>query len=349
MKDKGKGVASNSAVTERSIIPSLVVENSIPISALSAIFDEDVLMEDMGGDDDIDDDDDDDEEDEEEDKDDKKTVDDEKVFSASSHSSDNDDDDNQGGAGITMSEASKYQNADDYMNDEANEEIEEADGKGEHGDDQNVDQVEMLILRLEPHVEEGEFRHTYTLSEILKITHIDENEFKFDFEEELNAFDINHQREYKYSYVEDADVYDRVEVEDCTDEENVTKDTSEFPTLMKFFTEENRDELQRKIDEILKDKSFDGTTKDPLKEERKKWFKESNEVNAYAIRRECGVQYFEKLHVVMSLPWWDVDELSKVRTLGYPVRHNDIAMWGLIKFEALKNFKHWKPHYPKRV
>ncbi|MFS7962589.1 hypothetical protein Hanom_Chr08g00728441 [Helianthus anomalus] len=51
----------------------------------------------------------------------------------------------------------------------------------------------------------------------------------------------------------------------------------------------------------------------------------------------------------MSLPWWDVDELSKVRTLWYPVRKNDIAMWGLIKFEALKDFKHWKPHYPKRV
>ncbi|MFS7986521.1 hypothetical protein Hanom_Chr11g01011301 [Helianthus anomalus] len=51
----------------------------------------------------------------------------------------------------------------------------------------------------------------------------------------------------------------------------------------------------------------------------------------------------------MSLPWWDVDELSKVRTLGYPVRKNDAAMWGLIKFESLKNLKHWKPHYPKKV
>ena len=72
-------------------------------------------------------------------------------------------------------------------------------------------------------------------------------------------------------------------------------------------------------------------------------------INAYAIRREFGVQYFERLYDVMSLPWWDVEELSKVRTLGYPVRKNDVAMWGYIKFESLKNFRHWKPHYPKRV
>ncbi|XP_021991740.1 stress response protein NST1-like [Helianthus annuus] len=98
---------------------------------------------------------------------------------------------------------------------------------------------------------------------------VNEEDFKFDFEEEPNAFDINHQRDYEYNYVEDADVYDRVEVEDCTDEESMNEDTSQFPTLMEFFTEENRDELRRKVVEILKDKNFDGTTKDPLKERKK--------------------------------------------------------------------------------
>ncbi|MFS7968222.1 hypothetical protein Hanom_Chr09g00794931 [Helianthus anomalus] len=51
----------------------------------------------------------------------------------------------------------------------------------------------------------------------------------------------------------------------------------------------------------------------------------------------------------MSLPWWDVEELSKVRTLGYEIRKNEVPMWGLIKYESLKNFHHWKPHYPKKV
>ncbi|XP_022020239.1 MATH and LRR domain-containing protein PFE0570w-like [Helianthus annuus] len=345
------------------------------------IFEEDVSLEDIAGDDDEEDDEEvNDEEDDIEEGDDEEDDDEEKVFSASSHSSDddNDDDDNQGDTGVTVTEASGEQNVDDLMNDDANEVSEGADGEGEHVDDQNVDQAEKLILRIEPDVEEGEIRHTYTLDEVLKIFNVNEDEFKFAFEEELNAFDINHQPEYEYKYVEDADVYDRVDVEDCTDEDILNEDTSEFPTLMEFFSEENREDLRRKVAEILKDKNFDGTTKDPLKEERKKWFKESNErkfkrplkyyqrdrsislgdiiswgflpqVNAYAIRRECGVQYFERLHDVMSLPWWDVDELSKVRKLGYPVRKNDIAIWGLIKFEALKNFKHWKPHYPKRV
>ncbi|MFS8021999.1 hypothetical protein Hanom_Chr16g01434231 [Helianthus anomalus] len=51
----------------------------------------------------------------------------------------------------------------------------------------------------------------------------------------------------------------------------------------------------------------------------------------------------------MSLPWWDVEELPKVRTLSYPVRERDMPTWGLMKFEAFKEFKHWKRNYPKKV
>ncbi|MFS7904619.1 hypothetical protein Hanom_Chr01g00038231 [Helianthus anomalus] len=51
----------------------------------------------------------------------------------------------------------------------------------------------------------------------------------------------------------------------------------------------------------------------------------------------------------MSLPWWDVEEFPKVRTLFFPVRVHDMPTWGLMKFEAFRDFKHWKPHYPKKV
>ncbi|MFS7996065.1 hypothetical protein Hanom_Chr12g01125451 [Helianthus anomalus] len=219
MRDKGKNAEGSVAVFEGSIVPSLVVENPVLISAVSAIFDEDVLIEDLGNDDEEVEDD--SEEDDGEENDDEEDDEEEKVFSASSHSSDdeNDDDDNQGGIGIRVTEASNEKNVNDLMKDDANEVSEGADGEGEHVDDQNVDQVEKLILRIEPHVEEGEFRHTYTLNEILKMSNVNEDKFRFDFEEELNAFDINHQPEYEYKYVEDADVYKRVEIEDCTDEE----------------------------------------------------------------------------------------------------------------------------------
>ncbi|MFS7999543.1 hypothetical protein Hanom_Chr12g01167541 [Helianthus anomalus] len=162
------------------------------------------------------------------------------------------------------------------------------------------------------------------------MTHVDENNFEFDFEEELNQFDINQQPEYQNKYVEEADNYDKVEVEDWSDE-----DQSE--------------NLRRKVAESVKNKSFCEMSKDEQREERKKWFRKDTErkfkrplkyykrdrevslgdiiswgylpqVNAYAIRREFGIQYFEYIQDIMSLPWWDVEELPKVRTLSYPVR-----------------------------
>ncbi|XP_022040926.1 glutamic acid-rich protein-like [Helianthus annuus] len=237
MKNKGKGVEG---VSERAIVPSIVsespVQNPRPISAVS----------------------DDDDEDKADDADD--------VFSASSHS-DDDDDDGQGGTSVKVTEVSNEENVDDYLHDDVNEEPEDAKGEGENVDDQNVES-ERLILRLEPDVEEGEIRHTYTMNEIIEMTRIDDPNFKFDFEDELNAFDINQQPDYQYKYVEEADNYDRVEVEDCSDEENVNVDTSNFPMLVEFFSQENIDELRRKVEECLKDKNFDGTTKDTQREER---------------------------------------------------------------------------------
>ncbi|XP_022040864.1 probable serine/threonine-protein kinase kinX [Helianthus annuus] len=379
MKFKGKGVEGVSEIAERSIIPSSISESPIqnprPISVVSGIFEEDVLIDDVINDEEVVD-----EDDDEEDDDEDKVDDADDVFSASSHSDDDDDDDDngQGGTGVKVTEASSEQNVNDFLHDDANEEPESAEGEGEHVDDQNVDKVEKLILRLEPEVEEGEIRHTYTMAEIIELTRIDDPNFKFDFEDELNAFDINQQPEYEYKYVDEADNYDRVEVEDCTDDESVNEDTSNFPTLVEFFSQKNVDELRRKFSECLKDTNFDGTVKDAQKEERKKWFRKCNErkfkrplkyykrdrdvslgdiiswgflpqVNVYAIRREFGVQYFEYIQDIMTLPWWDVEELSKVRTLDYPVRKHDVPIWGLMKFEAFRGFKHWKPHYPKKV
>ncbi|XP_022024466.1 glutamic acid-rich protein-like [Helianthus annuus] len=142
MKDKGKGMEGSVEVVERSIVPSLVIENSVPLSSVSGVFEENVSLEDLASDDD--------EEDEEEDVgeegDDEEDDDEEKVFSASSHGSDNDDDDAQGGMGLKVTEASKERTVDDFLNDSVNEETWGAAGKGEHGDNQNVDQVEKLIL-----------------------------------------------------------------------------------------------------------------------------------------------------------------------------------------------------------
>ncbi|KAJ0941315.1 hypothetical protein HanRHA438_Chr02g0093161 [Helianthus annuus] len=382
MQNKGKGVQFEglSEVTERAIVPSIVpespIQNPCPISAVSGIFDEDVEVDDV-----IDDDEEDDDEEDEEDDDDVKKDDEDGVFSSSSHDDDDGNDDDQGSTGIKVTEASTEENVDDYLHDDANEEPENVEGEGEHVDDKNVDDSEKLILRLEPDIEEGEIRHTYTLDEIIKMTHVEDIDFKFDFEDELNKFDINQQPDYQYKYVEETDNYDRVEVEDWSDEdqsESAHGDTTNFPTLAEFFGQANEDVLRRKVEECVKNKSFDEMSKDERREERKKWFRKDYErkfkrplkyykrdrevslgdiiswgylpqVNAYAIRREFGVQYFAYIQDIMSLPWWDVEELPKVRTLSYPVRERDMPTWGLMKFEAFKDFKHWKPHQPKKV
>ncbi|XP_021971948.1 glutamic acid-rich protein-like [Helianthus annuus] len=319
MKDKGKDVLAEDdvQVTEREIVltepksPTKVLESSIPAPC---------PLTSVPGVTNI--------EDDEEDEDDNLKDDADEVYSVHS---DNDDDNGN----------------DDADQDNANEEPENAGGEGEHGDAENVDEIvdqgAGLILRLEHDVEEGEILHIYTRAEIIKMMNVEENEFNFDFEKELNEFDINHQPAYQYKYVEEADNYDKVEVEDWSDDDqskNVDSDTSSFPTLAELFSQANEDELRRKVAESVKSKSFREMSKEEQREERKKWFRMDTErkykrpiqyyrrdrdvslgyiiswgylpqVNAYAIRREFGVQYFQYIQDIMSLPWWDVEELSQ--------------------------------------
>ncbi|XP_022024038.1 MAP7 domain-containing protein 1-like [Helianthus annuus] len=179
MKDKGKRVEGSSAVTERSIVPSMVVDNPEPITAISGLFEDETHLEELM-------------------------------------------DDAQGGTGLKVTEASNEKTVDDLMNDSVNEESGEASGKRESSKTQIVEHTEKLILGVDVY---REMMHTV------------DPEFKFDFEEELESFDINQQPEYTYKYVEEADKYDRVEIEDWTDDEDVVEDTSKYPTLMEFFAE----------------------------------------------------------------------------------------------------------------
>ncbi|KAJ0541900.1 hypothetical protein HanHA89_Chr09g0333841 [Helianthus annuus] len=174
MKKKGKGVQVEVVieVTERAIVPSIVsespIQNPYPISSVFGEFDDDVV------DDIIDDD---EEDDEIEDNDEVRKDDADDVYSASSHDDDDgNDDDDQGSTGIKVTEASTEENVDDYLHDDVNEEPENAKSKGEHDDTKNVDEsddhVTRLFLRLEHNVEEGEIMHTYTMDEIIKMTHV---------------------------------------------------------------------------------------------------------------------------------------------------------------------------------
>ncbi|XP_022040789.1 glutamic acid-rich protein-like [Helianthus annuus] len=204
MKDKGKGVEGISAMPEMSLVPSMVIDNPEPISAVPGLFEEETPTHELIG-----------------------------------------------GSGVRVSEASNEKVVEDLMNDTVNEESGEAEGKGESSKTQIVEHHEPLFVRLEVY------------KEMLK----DVNpEISFDFEKDLESFDINKQQDYKYDYVEDADIYDRVEVEECSDSEDVPEDTSKFPTLMEFFTGENREELRQKVTEAVNDNVFECLRKDAEKE-----------------------------------------------------------------------------------
>ncbi|XP_021979808.1 probable ATP-dependent helicase PF08_0048 [Helianthus annuus] len=255
MKDKGKDVLveDDVQVSEREIVltepksPKKVLESSIlapcPLTSVSGL----IKIKD-----------------DEEDEDDNLKDDADEVYSVHSDNDDdgNDDDDDadQGNSGIKVTEASQEENIDER--------------KGEHGDPENVDEIvdqgTGLILRLEHDVEEGELLHTYTRAEIIKMMHVEEGEFNFDFEEELNEFEINHQPAYQYKYVEEADNYDKVEIEEWSEDdqsENVDVDTSSFPTLAEFFSQANEGELRRKVAESVKRKSFREMSKEEQREE----------------------------------------------------------------------------------
>ncbi|MFS7961982.1 hypothetical protein Hanom_Chr08g00721321 [Helianthus anomalus] len=252
-KEKGKAVEGSSVMSS---VPSMVVDNPVPISSVPGIIEEEIQSPKLIGGEEEEDDEDDDEE--------------EFVYSASSHSSKGDDDDAAGGSGVRVTEAAKEKVVEDLLNDTVNEESGEAGGKGESSKNQIVEHHEPLFLCLDVYRE--------MLNDV-------NPENPIDLEADLESFDINKQKDYKYNYVEDADQYDRVEVEDCSDNEDVPEDTSKLPTLMEFFAAENRDELRQKVTEAVNENVFECLRKEAEqvnqsnveKEDHSKWFKDGHE------------------------------------------------------------------------
>ncbi|MFS8007441.1 hypothetical protein Hanom_Chr14g01261051 [Helianthus anomalus] len=94
--------------------------------------------------------------------------------------------------------------------------------------------------------------------------------------------------------------------------------------------------------------------------------------------REFGVQYFEFVKHLKTLPWWDVEELVKTKNIqqclwdlktlpwwdveelvktkniqqclwGPEVRLHERKLWYYIRAQANAGVPEWKPHYPKRT
>ncbi|MFS7965402.1 hypothetical protein Hanom_Chr09g00761841 [Helianthus anomalus] len=78
------------------------------------------------------------------------------------------------------------------------------------------------------------------------------------------------------------------------------------------------------------------------------------DLKVYVIKHEYGVQYFEFLSDLKTLPWWNIEELVKTKNIkqycyGSEVRFHVQRLWGYIKQQAELNFPDWKPYQPKRI
>ncbi|MFS7946701.1 hypothetical protein Hanom_Chr06g00539401 [Helianthus anomalus] len=202
---------------------------------------------------------------------------------------------------------------------------------------------------------------------MLESLDMDDDKFKFAIEEEIPA---TPDCENVFKMVDEVDNFDDVIFEDGSDSDQESH---------------NDDEHRRKVAEKISTDGISKTiSKEDLREEIKKWFRAMLEerkfkrllmfftrhpdkslgvilswgyledLKVYAIKCEYGVQYFEFLQDIKTLPWWDVEELVKMKNIkqywyGPEVKCREQMLWGYIKKQAELNFPDWKPQQPKHI
>ncbi|KAJ0743574.1 hypothetical protein HanPI659440_Chr10g0377441 [Helianthus annuus] len=327
---------------------------------------------------------------EEEEEEEEATLDDD-LFEIDNFPEGNDDDnDDQGTTGLLIVNPNVQQRIGYFLNDEINEQEDDNHQEASTSGNKNVDQVfptQPTVIYLNAHYE-GEIEVPRSRAEMLEELGLDDGKFKFDIEDEIPA---SPEKEYEFVYVAEADKYDEVLVEDASDSSDEETDfhyygvDETFPSFAEMFKDRNEDEVRRKIVEKITSEGVPKTIpRENLAKERKKWFKVMpkerkslrallyfthdkdiswgdilswgylEDLQVYAIRREQGVQYFEFLSDIKTLPWWDVDELVQTKNIkqyyyGLEVKVHDQHLWNYVKQQAKARYPDWKPHRTKQI
>ncbi|MFS7996760.1 hypothetical protein Hanom_Chr12g01133621 [Helianthus anomalus] len=290
-----------------------------------------------------------------------------------------DDDKDLGSTGILIVTPSVQQSLDDFLNDEINEQEEDQHQESSSFGKQHSDQVfltQPTVIYLNA-LFEGEMEVPRSRAEMLEELGLDDGNLKFYIEDEIPS---SPEKEYEFKYANEADNFDHVEVEECSDisEEDTPFHYSgvdeTFPTLAEMFKEQSEDETRRKVVEKITSEGIPKVVpQETLLEGRKNWFKVMSkerkfrrplqyfthnanislgdillwgyleDLQVYAIRRERGVQYFEFLSDLQTLPWWDVEELVQTKNIkqfyyGLDVKVHDQRLWKYIKWQAKNHF-----------
>ncbi|MFS7969973.1 hypothetical protein Hanom_Chr09g00815511 [Helianthus anomalus] len=257
---------------------------------------------------------------------------------------------------------------DDFLNDELNEQEEDQHQESSSSGIQLADQVfltQPTVIYLNAPFE-GELEVPRSRAEMLEELGLDDGKFKFDIEDEIPSLP---EKEYEFKYAHEADNFHHVEVEDSSNssEEDTPFHYSglddSFPTLAEMFKVQNEDEIRRKVVEKISTEGIPRTIpRETLAEERngsKSCPRRGRDIlswgyledlQVYAIRREQGVQYFEFISDIKTLPWWDVEELVQTKNIkkfyhGLDVKQHDQHLWKYIKLQPENRFPDCKPQF----
>ncbi|MFS7929111.1 hypothetical protein Hanom_Chr04g00328671 [Helianthus anomalus] len=262
---------------------------------------------------------------------------------------DDDDDNDQEAIGLIVVKSFRQNTLDDFLNDELNEQQED-----QHHEASSSLLNNMLVIR--------------TRESMLEELGMEDGKFKFYIEDEIPP---TPEREYSFKFVNEADNFKDVIIEenfDLSEEDTLFHYTgvdNSFPTLTKLFKTHNEDEVRRKVVERICTEGLPETVpQEELLEGRDDHPEKSlgdilswgylEDLKVYAIRREHGVQYFEFLSDIKTLPWWDVEELVYSNNItqfyyGLDVKIHDQKLWNYIKLQAKDKFPDSKPHFLEQV
>ncbi|MFS7986853.1 hypothetical protein Hanom_Chr11g01015151 [Helianthus anomalus] len=168
---------------------------------------------------------------------------------------------------------------------------------------------------------------------------MEDDKFKLDIEEEIPP---TSDREYSFKFVNEADYFNDVITEEGSDDSD--EDTpfhysgldDDFPTFNELFQSHKEDEVRRKVVEKIAIEGVPETAVVVLTDYPDKSLGDIlswgylEDLKIYVIRREFGVQYFEFLSDIKTLPWWDVEELVQTKNIK-------------------QYYYDWKPHQPKKI
>ncbi|MFS7968594.1 hypothetical protein Hanom_Chr09g00799401 [Helianthus anomalus] len=295
-----------------------------------------------------------------------------------------------GASGLLVKNPTIQERIEELLNDEINEHEDDSQHEATTSGKQHADQVFLInpnVFYLNAQ-HEGEIEVQRSREEMLEELGLNDGKFKFDIEDEIpqSSEDVFDPR-----YAHEADHYDDVIVEDASDSSDEETDfhysgvDETFPSFAEMFKDQNEDEIRIKIvEKVSTEGVLETIPRERLAEERKKWFKVMpkerktlrvlqffthnkdislgddltwgylEDLQVYAIRREKGVQYFEFLSDIKTLPWWDVDELVKTNNIkqfyyGLEVKVHDQHLWEYIKQQAKVGYPNWEPQKPKRI